>query len=89
MRSDRFLFSGASKAFAEQMFVSGPYSPVLTGVILWEPTVTVFEPRGDKAYIDGFFLAKAKSHANAGKIPMGFQQIINEHGEWKWFGNQK
>jgi hypothetical protein len=51
--------------------------------------VTVFEPRGDKAYADGFILDKAKGDANAVKFPMTFQQIINEHGEWKWFGNQK
>jgi hypothetical protein len=51
--------------------------------------VTVFEPHGDKAYIDGFFLGKARGDAEALKAPMGFQQIINEHGQWKWFGSQK
>jgi hypothetical protein len=51
--------------------------------------VTVFELRGDKAYIDGFFLSKVKGDANALKSPMRVYQIINEHGEWKWFGNQK
>jgi hypothetical protein len=39
--------------------------------------------------VDGFFLFKAKGDANALKVPMQFQQIINEHGQWKWFGNQK
>jgi hypothetical protein len=51
--------------------------------------VTVFEPRGDKAYLDGFWLTKTKGDANARKLPIYFQQIINEHGQWKWFGNQK
>jgi len=23
------------------------------------------------------------------KGPMGFQQILDEHGQWRWFGNQK
>jgi hypothetical protein len=51
--------------------------------------VTVFEPQGEKAYVDGFFLTKAKGDTDAAKSPMFFQQIINEHGQWKWFGNQK
>ena len=87
--SDRFLCAGASKAFFEQWFRNDPASPIQRGVTSCEPTVTVFEPRGDKAYIDGFFLVKAKGDANAVKSPMTFQQIINEHGQWMWFGNQK
>ena len=51
--------------------------------------MTVFEPRRDKAYVDGFFLEKVKGDANALKAPMTGQQIINEHGQWRWFGNQK
>ena len=35
--------------------------------------MTVFEPHGDKAYIDGFFLSKAKGDANAVKSPMAYQ----------------
>ena len=87
--SDRFRLSGLGKAFFEQWFRNDPTSPVQRGVISWEPTVTVFEPRGDKAYVDGFWLYKAKGDATALKMPMMLQQIINEHGEWKWFGNQK
>jgi hypothetical protein len=37
----------------------------------------------------GFISEKAKGDTNALKTPMEFQQIINEHGQWKWFGNQK
>jgi len=87
--SDRFLNSGASKAFVEQWWRNDPASPIRRGVISQEPTVTVFEPRGDKAYIDGFYTEKAKGDLNALKEPMSFQQIINEHGEWRWYGNQK
>ena len=44
-----------SKAFMEQFFRNDPSSPIQQGVISCETTVTVFEPRGDKAYVDGFF----------------------------------
>jgi hypothetical protein len=87
--SDRFRHSGISKATFEQWLRNDPLSPVRRRLISFEPIVTVFEPRGDKAYVDGFFLQKAQGDANAVKIQMTFQQIINEHGEWKWFGNQK
>ena len=52
--SDRFLHSGANKAVMEQLWRTYPSSPVLRRTISSEATVTVFEPRGDKAYIDGF-----------------------------------
>jgi hypothetical protein len=87
--SDRFLWGGMSKPFVEQVFRNDPNSPLRQGLISHEATVTVFEPRGDKAYVDGFFLQKTKGDANAVKIPIFFQQIIKEHGQWKWFGNQK
>ena len=73
----------------EKSFWPGGHSPGQRGVTSCEPTVTVFEPRADKAYVDGFFLTKAKGDANAVKSPIVFQQIINEHGQRKWFGNQK
>jgi hypothetical protein len=87
--SDRFRHSGMSKAFMEQFYRNDPFSPIHKDVISLETTVTDFESRGDKAYVDGFLLEKVKGSANAMKIPMTFQQIINEHSEWKWFGNQK
>ena len=89
--SDRFLNSGMSKPFIEQWFRNDPTSPIHRGLISCEATVTVFEPRGDKAYVDGFVLNidKVKGETTALKIPMTFQQIINEHGQWKWYGNQK
>ncbi len=87
--SDRFLNSGMSKGFVEQWWRNDPTSPIHQGAISWEAIVTVFEPRGDKAYLDGFFLQKAKGDANGVKGPMVNYQIINEHGQWKWFGNQK
>jgi len=89
--SDHFLQSGVGKGRPgmEQFFPNDPISPFQRGLISCEATVTVFELRGDKAYLDGFVLEKAKGDANALKIPMAFQQIINEHGEWKWYGNHK
>jgi hypothetical protein len=86
--SDRFLHSGANKAYFEQWFRNDPNFPP-RGFVSPEAIVTVFDPRGDKAYVDGFMLWKAKGDVNAAKTPMVFQQIINEHGQWKWFGNQK
>ena len=87
--SDRFRHSAQNKPFIEQFWRNDPFSPIRQSLISCEATVTVFEPRGDKAYVDGFFLVKAKGDANALKLPMEFQQIVNEHGEWKWLGNQK
>jgi hypothetical protein len=87
--SDRFLSSGTSKPIQEHWFRNDPDSPISKDIISLEAVVTVFELRGDKAYIDGFFLSKVKGDANALKSPMRVYQIINEHGEWKWFGNQK
>jgi hypothetical protein len=87
--SDRFRYSGASKPYYEQIFRNDPASPIQRGVTSCEATVTVFEPHGDNAYVDGFISEKAKGDTNALKAPMEFQQIINEHGQWKWFGNQK
>ena len=87
--SDRFLYSRGGKAIIEQWLRNDPNSPIQRGLISCEATVTVFEPHGDKAYVDGFLVSKAKSEAKARKTPMQFQQIINEHGQWKWYGNQK
>jgi hypothetical protein len=87
--SDRFRHSGMNKAFMEQFWRNDPASPIQRGTISCEATVTVFEAQGDKAYVDGFMLDKARGDANALKVPMVFQQIINEHGQWKWYGNQK
>jgi hypothetical protein len=78
-----------NKAFMEQFWRNDPASPIQRGTISCEATVTVFEAQGDKAYVDGFMLDKARGDANALKVPMVFQQIINEHGQWKWYGNQK
>ena len=87
--SDRFFQGGTSKKDMELWFRNDPFSPIQRGIISNEATVTVFEPRGDKAYVDGFLVSKAKSEANAWKTPITFQQIINEHGEWKWLGNRR
>ena len=87
--SDQFLHSGTKKAFYEQVFRIHPDTLPGRGVTAFEATVTVFEAHGDKAYVDGFFLEKVKGDANAQKMTMFFQQIIKEHGQWKWYGNHK
>jgi hypothetical protein len=87
--SDRFRSSGMTKAYVERFFRNDPLSTTHKDIISEEATVTVFEAQGDKAYVDGFYLEKVKGDATAVKMPMIFQQIINEHGEWRWFGNQK
>jgi hypothetical protein len=84
--SDRFLHSGGNKAFIEQWFRTSPGAFPPRGITR-EPTVTVFEAQGDKAYVAGFH--KAKGDPNDLKAPMTLQQIIKEQGQWKWFGNQK
>jgi hypothetical protein len=87
--SDRFVYSAMNKAFHEQWFRNDPISPIQTGITSCEATITVFEHREDKAYIDGFFMAKVRGDASPLQFPMRWQQIINENGQWKWFGNQK
>jgi hypothetical protein len=87
--SDRFLHAGYGKAVMDQFFRDHPASPAKREVVSCEATVTVFEARGDRAYVDGFIVEKGKGDVNPQKIPMSWQQIINEHGEWKWFGNQR
>ena len=83
--SDRFLHSGMNKAFYEQVFRT--HADALPGRCV--ATATVFETHGDRAYLDGFHLDKAKDGTDGLKGPMVFQQIIKEQGQWKWFGNQK
>jgi len=63
--SDRFRSSGASKGVIEQWWRNDPNSPIHKGVISEEATVTVFESRGDKAYLDGFYLEKIKGEADS------------------------
>ena len=77
------------KQLFEQYFRNDPSAPTKRGAISIEITVTVFEPQGDKAYIDGFGVGKAKGDTDATKGPMAYQQIIKENGQWKWYGNQK
>jgi len=71
------------------VYRNDPFSLIPRSVVSCEATVTVFEPQGDKAYVAGFFVSKAKPGANAVKKPMYFRQIIKEDGKWRWFGTQK
>jgi hypothetical protein len=87
--SDRFLHAGYGRAGMDQFFQDNPASPAKRDVFLCEPTVTLFEPWGDRAYVDGFFVEQSKGESTTLKIPFTWQQIIKEQGQWKWFGNQK
>jgi hypothetical protein len=87
--SDKFLHRGQRKALFEQWLRNDPTAPTRRGAISSEATVTIFEPQGEKAYVDGFLLSKTKGDADATKGPMAYQQIIKENGQWKWYGNQK
>jgi hypothetical protein len=88
--SDQFLNSGMNKAFFEQWFRNSPASPVKRATTLAEATVTVYEAKGDKAYVDGFLRPKVIDDAKPRlKAPIAMQQIIKEKGEWKWYGIQK
>ena len=71
--SDRFLHGGGNKAYWEEYYRNNPLSPIRLGVISREAVVTVFEPRGDKAYVDGFYLEQIKGDTNALKVPIFFQ----------------
>jgi hypothetical protein len=87
--SDKFFHWGTNKASIDQFFRNNPNSATRAGVVSCEATVTVFEPREDKAYVDGFWLTKPKGGTTALKAPINLRQIIKEHGQWKWYGNQK
>ncbi|MCX5839826.1 MAG: hypothetical protein NTW71_15175 [Deltaproteobacteria bacterium] len=72
--SDRFLNQRRKKALYEIWFQNSPDSPIQRGLISSEATVTVFEARGDKAYVDGFCASKTRDHADTAlKEPMGFR----------------
>ena len=87
--SDQFSHSGMNKALVEQWFRNDPTAPTKAGLTSMEATVTVFEPQGDKAYMDGFYLVKGKNAPNGVKAPMLSMQFIKENGKWKFYGNHK
>jgi putative intracellular protease/amidase len=89
--SNNFRNNGLPKASLGTYIQTHPDSPIIQGKGLTSrsTTVTIFEPRGDKAYIDGFFTDKSQEAA----LPpvtraMGNLQIIKEKGQWKWYGDQ-
>jgi len=86
--SDGYLQSGGNKASQERDYRAHPEMFPPPGVTL-EPVVTIYEPHGDRAYVDGFILVNAKNGTNPVKAPLYNRQIIKEQGRWKWYGNQK
>lgn len=89
--SDNLLHTGFSKGMIRGWYMGAPDNPTKrSGGVTWNSaTVTVFEPHGDKAYIDGFWTEKCKDDPTPVMPLMTFQQIIKENGQWKWYGNQK
>jgi hypothetical protein len=86
--SDRYLQSGGNKAFQERDYRAHPEMFPPPGRT-FEPVVTIYEPHGDRAYVDGFVLMRAKDGTVQARAPMYIRQIIKEQGQWRWFGNQK
>jgi hypothetical protein len=89
--SDNFRHTGLSKEQVGTSIQTTPDSPIIRGGGLTSSsaTVTIFEPHGDKAYIDGFFTEKHKEDPLPVTKAMWYMQIIKENGQWKWYGNQK
>jgi len=89
--SDKYRNNGFPKAMVGMWYQGFPDSPMnyKGGVTSMSATVTVFEPHGDTAYIDGFFPTKFKDDPTTVTPAMGNVQIIKENGQWKWYGNQK
>jgi hypothetical protein len=87
--SDQFSHNKMNKGIMEQWFRNDRFSPIQRGVTLSEATVTFFETRGDKAYLDGFYSSRGGTDPKPLKLPMGGQQIIKQNGRWMWYGNQK
>jgi hypothetical protein len=76
--SDKYLNSGRTKGEMERI-----HRQFFGSVTSCEVGITEFVPAGDKAYLTGFIIT------NFGKIPWQHTAIINEGGEWKWYGNQR
>ena len=75
--SDRFLNSGTRKGEMEQF-----YRRIIGLTTSYELGITDFVPAGDRAYVAGF------ADVTGGKA-MIMGTIINENGEWKFYGNQR
>ena len=75
--SDQFLNNGAKKAQVEAF--TNNYLPFMTSS---EWGITVFEPKGAKAYLAGY------STSNFGTYPLEMM-LMKENGQWKIHGNQK
>jgi hypothetical protein len=76
--SDRYLNSGDTKGEVERS--QKQYISLVTS---FEVGVTEFVPTGDRAYLAGF------QNVNGAKHMLIETSIINENGEWKWYGNQR
>ncbi len=76
--SDKFLMDGKNKQAIEEFI-----GTVILNITSFDPTITAFEPQGDKVWVTGFIAV------NLGKTPFATQMMVKESGRWKWWGNQK
>jgi len=87
--SDGFDLSMMNKAMLQGWLQNAPESPVQRGISSASVTVTIFEPRGDKAYLAGYMGGSFKAGPSGETPPINDNQIIKENGQWKWYGNRK
>jgi hypothetical protein len=87
--SDGFDLSMMNKAVIQGWLQNSPESPLQRGISSASVTVTIFEPRGDKAYLAGFMGGNFKTGPSGVTPPINDNQIIKENGQWKWYGNRK
>jgi hypothetical protein len=76
--SDRFRNSGLGKGERELF-----YRSLLGSSASCRIDITDFVPAGDIAHLAGY------ATGTSGKGPLQETSIIKEHGEWKWYGNQR
>jgi hypothetical protein len=77
--SDRYLNSGVRKGEVERI-----WRQFIGSWMSEKWTITDFVPAGDRAYLTGFVILN-----NLFTLPVTETSIIKEHGEWKWYGNQR
>ena len=77
--SDKYLNSGIRKGEIER-----GWRQTIGLITSIKGTINDFVPAGDRAYLTGFTISNC-----FGKWPITETSIINESGEWKWYGNQR
>lgn len=76
--SDYFLNYGRDKKQLEDFL-----QRLTENLTSFEIKITQFEPQYDSAYLAGVI------YSNLWHLPLSDAHIIQENGQWKWYGNQK